>query len=720
MLQRVSLTWRFLLIFCFCVLIPLSVVLSLSLSRLETELKQQTIQRLRFQNKTIARAMVDRLLHLEATLQLFASAWMSAPHQIGGSSLHNEPLALKLFETLIWKSPQGIMTLHGDVPDDFPFPPAEPDSESFQKPFLFHNKCANGRPQIWIALPLSNSEYLIGRIKSGYIWNEDANFDLPPGNEICIISNNDVLASSLSVPGNLVPVDHDIDEIRGSGELVWQHSNEIYLASVYPLFLESSFSSASWRVILSRPQKTVFEPIRKFQTNLALTGILVVLVALLLSSISIRLNLKPLNHLVAQTEYLAKGDFSRKAGIIGSPELQELAKAFNAMSGQIKAQFEALRESEEQFRIAFDNSAVGMAFVGLDGGILKANPYLSQMLGYSQRDLVSKPLQEFAIAEASSAGKEDPLSIFNGFIGDDAAEHRFRHRDGRIVQGLVNLSLLHDANGKPLHYVVHIQDITKQKELVELQSAKEKAEIASRTKSEFLANMSHELRTPLNHIIGFTELVSTGIAGEINEQQKDYLNDVMQSSRHLLSLVNDILDLAKVESGKLRLELSDIDIRALLRNSLVMIKEKAMSHRIELSANINGVPDSIRADERKLKQIVYNLLSNAVKFTPDGGKIWLTAGICHPEADAVSSPKDELGANIQICVSDNGSGLKAEDLERIFLPFEQAKGPQHRNIQGTGLGLSLTRQLVELHGGKIWAKSAGLQKGATFCFILPP
>ena len=264
------------------------------------------------------------------------------------------------------------------------------------------------------------------------------------------------------------------------------------------------------------------------------------------------------------------------------------------------------------------------------------------------------------------------------------------------------------------------------KKLVE---AKKEAEKANKTKSEFLANMSHELRTPLNHILGFTELLLDKNFGELNATQEEYLGDVYQSSKHLLSLINDILDLAKVEAGKLELRPSGFNLRILLENSLLMIKEKAMKHRINLSHNINGIPDTITADERKLKQIIYNLLSNAVKFTPDGGEIRLLSSLADSKKiiDQIESNPCRLSSAdfelhqdwAQVSVQDTGVGFKSEDADRIFSPFEQVESSRSRKFQGTGLGLSLTRQFVELHGGRIWAESEGKGRGSTFHLVIP-
>jgi signal transduction histidine kinase len=250
--------------------------------------------------------------------------------------------------------------------------------------------------------------------------------------------------------------------------------------------------------------------------------------------------------------------------------------------------------------------------------------------------------------------------------------------------------------------------------------AKRFAEAANQAKSEFLANMSHELRTPLNHIIGFTDLILTRNFGELTAEQEDFLKDVSGSSHHLLSLINDVLDLSKVEAGKMKLDLAEVRIRELLENSLMMVREKALQQDVRLSVDLTGVPETMWVDERKLKQVVYNLLANAVKFTAAGGSVCLGARLQEgSELTGCPCSGNRNGKWLSGWVADTGIGLDQRDLARIFNVFEQVEGIASRKYQGTGLGLAVTRRLIELHSGAIWAESEGLGKGSTFRFAIP-
>jgi GAF domain-containing protein/anti-sigma regulatory factor (Ser/Thr protein kinase) len=236
----------------------------------------------------------------------------------------------------------------------------------------------------------------------------------------------------------------------------------------------------------------------------------------------------------------------------------------------------------------------------------------------------------------------------------------------------------------------------------EIQDKSRQLEVASRHKSEFLANMSHELRTPLNAIIGFSEVLLQGIFGDVNEKQREYLADVLGSGQHLLSLINDILDLSKIEAGRMDLELTTFRFRDALDSGLTIVRERAARHAIQLNAVVASDIGTLEADERKVKQILYNLLSNAVKFTPDGGRVDV-------------SVRAENG-DVRVEVRDTGIGVASEDRERIFEEFRQVG--RERSREGTGLGLTLTKRFVELHGGRIWLESTP-GKGSTFTFTLP-
>jgi signal transduction histidine kinase len=237
----------------------------------------------------------------------------------------------------------------------------------------------------------------------------------------------------------------------------------------------------------------------------------------------------------------------------------------------------------------------------------------------------------------------------------------------------------------------------------ELQRLYKELEAASKHKSEFLANMSHELRTPLNAIIGFSQVLRERISGEINAKQEEYLDDIITSGNHLLALINDVLDLSKVEAGQVELQVAPFSLQDALERGVSMVREQATTDGVQVTLHKNGGLDVVTGDERRIRQVIFNLLSNAVKFTPAGGLVEVTATRANGE--------------VRVSVADTGPGIAAEDLDRIFEEFQQTEAGA-RQHEGTGLGLALSKRFVEMHGGRIWCDSE-VGKGSTFEFTLP-
>ncbi|TAN42001.1 MAG: PAS domain S-box protein [Nitrospirae bacterium] len=384
-------------------------------------------------------------------------------------------------------------------------------------------------------------------------------------------------------------------------------------------------------------------------------------------------------------------------------------------------------------KITYDDSPSGMGPTGMAVKTRRAQ---------TANDIRTDPLYEIWRQEALKRGfhssmaaplinsEGDVIGVLN--LYSDKKDFFSRERielfqifSNQVSTAMENRLLIENLERKVAERTKELEDANQELQTVnrELLLRREEADAASKSKSDFLANMSHELRTPLNAILGFSEIMLADMAGPLTEKQKEFLGDISTSGSHLLSLITDILDLSKIEAGKLELELSSFSLKELVEGSLVMFKQKALKHAISVTTEIDDTITDITADMMKLKQIMVNLLSNAFKFTSDGGSISIRARTVgagpepalFPAEQPYGVPQQEF---IEITLADTGIGISQEDLLRLFQPFQQIETSLTRKYAGTGLGLSLCRRLVELHGGRIWAESEP-GKGSSFVFTLP-
>jgi PAS domain S-box-containing protein len=360
------------------------------------------------------------------------------------------------------------------------------------------------------------------------------------------------------------------------------------------------------------------------------------------------------------------------------------------------------------------------------GIITDVNKQTEALTGCTRDELIGAPFKNY-FTDPSRAEAGINRVLAEGKVTN--YELTVRARNGNLTVVSYNASTFHDRDRMLQGVFAAARDVTELKRFEQtLQQKNAELEDASRMKSEFLANMSHELRTPLNAIIGFSEVLRDGLLGEMTDQQRGFIGNIFDGGNHLLSLINDILDLSKVEAGKMTLDLESVQVSSLLLNSLSIIKEKAATRSIRLTLGAAEDLASLHADARKVKQIVYNLLSNAVKFTTEGGQVTLHARRV-PRADvgrlsgsstsrSFALVENEFAEFLEISVTDNGIGVAPENLGQLFKPFSQIDGGLARKFQGTGLGLAMVKLLAELHGGTV-AMESTVGTGSRFTVWLP-
>jgi PAS domain S-box-containing protein len=385
--------------------------------------------------------------------------------------------------------------------------------------------------------------------------------------------------------------------------------------------------------------------------------------------------------------------------------IQNVANTLSLAIERRRAEDE-LRESEENYRNLYEEAPNAYFSVGTDGKIIKANRRAGEMLGFTRPELIGKPVPE--LHADTPSGKAKAKEIFKTLItGKEirGEELEMQRKDGSRVWVALSVRPVKDESGKVIASRSIAVDITERKLAEEIRVEKERLEYASKAKSDFLASMSHELRTPLNAVLGFAELLKIEGECKLSEKQKRYVDNIQTSGNFLLNLINDILDLSKVEAGKIELKKEKLSIPITIDETITLIKEKAIKHNIIIKKEIDPGLDCIEADRQRVKQILFNLLSNAVKFSKEeGGTVTITA--------------KKVGEIMQVSVSDTGIGIKPENMERLFQKFEQLEKGISARYGGTGLGLSICKQLSEQHGGKIWAESK-YGEGSTFTFTLP-
>jgi signal transduction histidine kinase/HAMP domain-containing protein len=527
------------------------------------------------------------------------------------------------------------------------------------------------------------------------------------------------------------------------------------------LVAHTAIAPLGWLVVVEQPLIEAFAPLRGSILRTGLLMVLGVLISVAASLVLARKMARPIQALHAGAARIGGGDLAHQIDVKTRDELEDLAGEFNRMTARLRESHATLEQRVEErtreLRETLDQQTATAEILGVisssptdvrpvmevlvksaatlcdaqnaqlfrveDGRmrlVARWGPVKSSLEAGEARAITRASVSGRTIVDGVTIHEPDLLAVVDGEYGDIApATQRER------IRTTIGVPLMREgtAIGSITAFRTEVKPFTdKQIALLqtfadqaviaienvrlfnEIQDKTRQLEAANRHKDEFLASMSHELRTPLNAVIGFSEVLLERMFGEINAKQEEYLDDILSSGRHLLSLINDILDLAKIEAGRMELDLEDFELAQAIDNAVVLVRERATRKGLLLETALGPRLGQVRGDQRKIKQVLLNLLSNAVKFTPEGGRVDVQA--------------QRLDGHVEISVTDTGIGIAADDQEAVFEEFRQVGTDYAKKHEGTGLGLTLSRKFVELHGGHIAVKSR-LGEGATFTFTLP-
>ncbi|KKG88091.1 ATPase [Methanosarcina mazei] len=399
------------------------------------------------------------------------------------------------------------------------------------------------------------------------------------------------------------------------------------------------------------------------------------------------------------TKVRSEKDLSRRLPLEGNDELYRLSREINGMLSEIELAEQELKSQEREKKVLLDSLNELTIFVDPDFKIIWANKAALEHMKIDLERAKGMCFKTTPDINGSLFGHMQLEKIFNSG-NKESGEFSLENGTYWFVQAVP----VTDDSGKIIGILGTFRDITERKAIEKLLQEKQVAEIANRTKSEFLANMSHELRTPLNSIIGFSDLLCDQIYGKLNEKQLKYANNISKSGKHLLNLINDILDLSKVEAGKMELDYREFELTDRLNSVKSLLSPIAARKNIKIEINVDKDLTTICADEARFVQIMYNLVDNAIKFSFENNPVRIEAR--------------RKGEFLETTVTDIGIGIKPEDQHKLFQPFSQVAAFSSKKFQGTGLGLSLVKQIVNLHGGYVWFRSIP-GEGSTFAFAIP-